>query len=129
MSNSKSELDLAPHPAQGNEVALPLTEYPSELPSAAPFVKWAGGKRSVIDQLAPHFPEQISRYWEPFLGGGAVFFAFHDRMEQAILSDASEELVIAFHVVKTNVDALILRLRAHALEHQQDKTYFTAVRK
>ena len=50
-------------------------------------------------------------------------------MEQAILSDANEELVIAFHVVKTNVDALILRLRAHALEHQQDKTYFTAVRK
>ena len=78
---------------------------------AAPFVKWAGGKRGIVSQLEPHFPEQIPCYWEPFLGGGAVFFAFHERMERAVLSDANEELVIAFHTVKTNVEALILGSR------------------
>lgn len=96
---------------------------------AAPFVKWAGGKRGIVSQLEPHFPEQIPCYWEPFLGGGAVFFAFHERMERAVLSDANEELVIAFHVVRTNVEALILRLKAHAIEHHQDEGYFKAVRK
>ena len=96
---------------------------------AAPFVKWAGGKRSVIPALRPFFPDHIPCYWEPFLGGGAVFFAFHDRMERAVLSDANEDLVITFHVVKTNVEALILRLKAHAIEHHQDEGYFKAVRK
>ena len=96
---------------------------------AAPFVKWAGGKRSVIPALKPFFPNHIPCYWEPFLGGGAVFFAFQDRMERAVLSDANEDLVITFHVVKTNVEALILRLKAHAIEHHQDEGYFNAVRK
>lgn len=98
---SKSELDLAPNPAYGNEVALPLTKYPSELPSAAPFIKWAGGKHSVIDQLALHFPEQVSRYCEPFLGGGAVFSAFHDRMEQS--GDSNLVSVINLSELKTYI--------------------------
>ena len=96
---------------------------------AAPFVKWAGGKRSVIPALKPFFPDHIPCYWEPFLGGGAVFFAFHGRTERAVLSDANEELVIAFHVVRTNVEPLILRLKAHAIDHHQDEGYFKAVRK
>ena len=103
-----------------------ITDIQTEV---APFVKWAGGKRGIVSQLEIHFPEQIPCYWEPFLGGGAVFFAFHERMERAVLSDANEELVIAFHVVRTNVEALILRLKAHTIEHHQDEGYFNAVRK
>ena len=42
-------------------------------PPAAPFVKWAGGKRALIPDIAKHFPEKVATYREPFVGGGAVF--------------------------------------------------------
>lgn len=103
MSDYKSELDVTPRPTPHLEAALPLVDHHMDGPATAPFVKWAGGKRSVISQLESYFPDHISRYWEPFLGGGAVFFAFRDMMDRAVLFDANEELVITFHVVKTNV--------------------------
>ena len=62
-----------------------------EPPPAQPFVKWAGGKRSLVSALAPHFPDEMGTYWEPFVGGGAVFFAFAKRIKHAILSDTNEE--------------------------------------
>ena len=113
------------------------TDKPSvERAAARPFVKWAGGKRSLIPALAKHFPDAITTYWEPFVGGGAVFFAFADRMERACLSDTNEELVITYQVVKTDVDALIARLREHQRKHAQrqgkryadGKTYYQRVR-
>ena len=107
-----------------------------ERAAARPFVKWAGGKRSLIPALAKHFPDAITTYWEPFVGGGAVFFAFAERMERAFLSDTNEELVITYQVVKTDVDALIARLREHQRKHAQrqgkryadGKTYYHRVR-
>lgn len=128
MSDSKLELDVTPRPTHHPEAALQLDDHIAGTTVATPFLNWAGGKRSVIKQLVPYFPKRISRYWEPFLGGGAVFFAFQHRIERAILSDANEELVIAFHVVKTKVDALIFRLRIHAEQHHE-KGYYAAVRK
>ena len=101
-----------------------------------PFVKWAGGKRSLIPSLAKHFPKTITTYWEPFVGGGAVFFAFAHRMERAFLSDTNEDLVITYQVVKTDVDALIERLGKHQRKHRErqgkryadGKTYYQRVR-
>jgi len=90
---------------------------------ATPFVKWAGGKRVLIPDLAKYFPERIGTYWEPFVGGGAVFFTFADRMDRAILSDRNEELVIAYQVVKDRVDDLIEALRAHEIGHKDDRYY------
>ena len=43
--------------------------------SAKPFVKWVGGKRSLIKQLMMRLPDRFDAYYEPFLGGGALFFA------------------------------------------------------
>ena len=91
--------------------------------SALPFVKWAGGKRSLIPDLAQHFPERIGTYWEPFVGGGAVFFTFADRIEQAVLSDVNEELVLAYQVVKNQVEDLIDALREHERKHSQSGYY------
>ena len=93
--------------------------------AALPFVKWAGGKRSLISQLAPHFPTQIGTYWEPFVGGGAVFFAFAERIGRAYLSDTNEELVIAYQMVKNNVEALIELLGEHERKHtrRRGRTY------
>ena len=101
-----------------------------------PFVKWAGGKRSLVPTLAPHFPDQIGTYWEPFVGGGAVFFAFARRIDRAILSDTNEELVLTYQVVKNDVEALIGQLWQHKRKHEEragqtyedGKTYYLRVR-
>ena len=97
-------------------------------PPANPFVKWAGGKRSLIPEIAKRFPERIGTYWEPFVGGGAVYFTFADRVDRAILSDRNEELVIAYQVVKDKVDDLIEALRVHERGHR-DERYYLRVRK
>ena len=53
--------------------------------NAKPFLKWAGGKRQLIPELINHIPNEYSKYIEPFLGGGALFF--HLLPQKAILSD------------------------------------------
>jgi DNA adenine methylase len=83
-----------------------------------PFLKWAGGKTQLLDAFESRFPHELinhrlSRYVEPFVGGGAVFFAINKKFgfETAHICDSNEELVLAYRVVKTNVDALIDTLR------------------
>lgn len=102
--------------------------YVSRAP-ALPFVKWAGGKRSLIPDIAKQFPERVSHYWEPFVGGGAVFFTFSDRIDRATLSDLNEELVIAYQVVKDNVEELINALTKHDRKHKENKAYYSQIRK
>ena len=87
--------------------------------SVKPFLKWAGGKTQLIDAFECRFPRELtarrlSNYVEPFVGGGAVFFAINKKygFETAHISDRNEELVLAYRVAKTNVDALIDLLRA-----------------
>jgi len=75
---------------------------------ASPFLKWAGGKSQLLDQLRRYFPSRFKRYFEPFLGGGAVFFSL--RPEESILSDANFELINTYKVIAKNVDELILHL-------------------
>lgn len=58
---------------------------------AHPFVKWVGGKQSIVDKLLPKFPKEFDRYVEPFLGGGAVFFALQP--EEAYLADMNSRLI------------------------------------
>ncbi len=99
-----------------------------EKAAAAPFIKWAGGKRALIPDIAKHFPEHVSTYWEPFVGGGAVFFTFADRFDRAIISDLNEELVIAYNVVKQDVEALIDALRIHEKGHHRSDSYYMRVR-
>lgn len=91
--------------------------------AAAPFVKWAGGKRALIPGIAAHFPRRVKRYWEPFVGGGAVFFSFADRIDRAVLSDSNEELIIAYRVVKSRVEELIEALREHERRHAEQRYY------
>ncbi len=95
---------------------------------AAPFVKWVGGKRSIIDELVKRFPATFGNYYEPFMGGAALFFELHERLtKQAFLSDINLDLVITFQVVKKNPDELIAKLEEHA---KNDSTeYFYEVRK
>ncbi len=95
---------------------------------ASPFVKWAGGKRSLIPDIAKYFPDRIGTYWEPFVGGGAVFFTMANRIDRAILSDANEELILAYQAVKSQVDDLIDVLKEHKKKHLKDDGYYNHVR-
>jgi hypothetical protein len=69
-------------------------------PYAKPFLKWAGGKRGLIEQLFKKFPTEFNNYHEPFLGGGAIFFELYSRGmlagKKAYLADINAELINAF---------------------------------
>ncbi len=89
--------------------------------NARPFLKWAGGKSKLIPQYRPYFPENYTTYYEPFLGGGAVFF--HLQPSAARLSDINPELINAYRCVKDDVKALISLLENHQLHHSKDYYY------
>ena len=94
---------------------------------ALPFVKWAGGKRSIIPTIKEFLPENINKYHEPFVGGGAVFFAFENRIESATLADLNEELVIAYLSISKHTEEVIEALQKHAKNHEK-KGYYAKVR-
>ena len=94
-----------------------------------PFVKWVGGKRQLLRQfreLGLYPPEDFNpitnTYYEPFVGGGAVFFDLLPK--NAKLSDLNNELVTTYNVIKNNVDELIQSLQKHIY----DKEYYLEVR-
>ncbi len=88
-----------------------------------PFLKWAGGKRRLLAQFLPHFGPHIhnGRYFEPFLGGAAVFFGMQPR--RAVLSDINAELIEVYQIVKQRPEELIDGLRIHKLNHCKDYYY------
>src|SRR5438445_866979 len=73
-----------------------------------PFVKWAGGKTSIIHHLLQYVPEHFSDYYEPFLGGGALFLAICSRTTEfkAHLSDINGDLISAYKIIKDKPDEL-----------------------
>lgn len=76
---------------------------------AAPFLKWAGGKRQLLTHIAALLPERIDTYFEPFLGGAAVFFrlAAEGRFRRAVLADANPDLVNCYQAIRDDVDGVI----------------------
>lgn len=87
-----------------------------------PFIKWAGGKRQLVDILLKNKPDDYNIYIEPFVGGGAFLFAILP--EKAIIFDINYELINAYKVIKENPDALIRSLKKHI----NKKEYFLEVR-
>ena len=80
---------------------------------AKPFVKWAGGKTQILTQLLATFPRKVHSYFEPFVGGGAVFYAMdaQKRYERAVLNDCNKELMDAYRVIRDFPDDLMTFLR------------------
>jgi len=104
-----------------------ISRFLAEKPK--PFVKWVGGKRQLLAQfrnLNLYPPElfdiKTGRYFEPFVGGGAVFFDLLP--EKGFLSDLNKELVTTYNVIKNDVDDLIVSLK----KHKTDKEYFLKIR-
>lgn len=95
------------------------------------FVKWAGGKHQLIDQFLPLFPKKFDRYFEPFVGGGAVaFYVIQNfKPKEVILSDINKELINTFEVIKNNVEELIKELKKHKEKHSANpKEYYYKTR-
>lgn len=89
---------------------------------AAPVVKWVGGKRQLLDEIAPRLPERITTYCEPFLGGGAVLFSLQPR--NAIVNDLNADLMLVYEVIRDDVELLIAALE----QHENTAEYFYNIR-
>lgn len=94
-----------------------------------PFVKWVGGKRQLLKQFAelnlypPHDFDPIKHtYFEPFVGGGAVFLDLLPK--NAVLSDLNSDLIITYKVIKNDVGGLIKLLKTY----KYDKDFFLKIR-
>lgn len=90
-----------------------------KVPSATPFVKWAGGKRALLDEITKRMPCSYSNYWEPFIGGGALFYSLRPYLEPGTchISDANHLLVQTYLAVKNNLEEVLVALRIHAQAH------------
>ncbi|MBC6474095.1 MAG: DNA adenine methylase [Hormoscilla sp. GM102CHS1] len=86
-----------------------------------PFLKWAGGKNRLIPQYQLYFPKSFNTYYEPFLGGGAVFF--HLQPQDAVLTDINPELINTYCCVKEQVEEVIDILQKHQRQHSRDYYY------
>lgn len=94
--------------------------------TANPFIKWAGGKRTLVPHIAKSMPGAFNDYHEPFLGGGAVFFALEQRMTKAHLSDINLDLVLTYKALQDDPQSVIAHLTEHASRH--NKIYYKTVR-
>jgi DNA adenine methylase len=91
---------------------------PAPAPVARPFVKWAGGKNKLLPELLRRSPQEFNRYYEPFVGGGALFYALAaahpttpPRRNWAVLSDTNVDLMTVYRVVRNHAAPLIEELK------------------
>nr|WP_302328680.1 Dam family site-specific DNA-(adenine-N6)-methyltransferase [Pseudomonas sp. DVZ6] len=86
-----------------------------------PFLKWAGGKRWLVEKHLGCFPEKFNRYFEPFLGSGAVFFSLSPK--QAFLSDLNPDLIEAYTAIRDDWALVYSTLKMHHRSHCKEYYY------
>lgn len=105
---------------QSSSIAADTMARPTLL--AVPYVKWAGGKRSMLRHLLLLVPSSYGTYYEPFVGGGALFFAL--RPSKAVISDINRRLVRSYVAVRDDVDEVVALLKTYPYE----KDFFLKMR-
>jgi DNA adenine methylase len=90
--------------------------------AAAPIVKWVGGKSKLLPELVARMPKKYNRYFEPFLGGAALFLAVAP--EDAVLGDTNAELINTYRAVARDADGVASMLELHRRAHARDKYYY-----
>jgi DNA adenine methylase len=109
-------------------MAAPIKEQPvlfEEIEKnlvAQPFLKWAGGKRQLLPLIRKYVPSSYNRYFEPFVGAGAVLF--DQRPQEAYINDVNPELINCYNVIRDLNTDLIEDLK----KHQNTKEYFYEIR-
>lgn len=95
--------------------------------SIAPFVKWAGGKRQLIPQIRERMPEQFNKYYEPFVGGGAVIFELLP--ENAVINDINRALINAYQMICDHPQDFLQEINRLDAEMWEDgKEYYYSLR-
>lgn len=87
-----------------------------------PVLKWVGGKRQLLSEITKYIPKNFTKYYEPFLGGGALLF--HLQPKNASVSDANSELINTYTVIRDNIDGLI----EHLKKHKNQSDYYYSIR-
>ena len=90
-------------------------------PLVKPFVKWAGGKRQLLPQINENTPKNFKKYYEPFVGGGAVFL--DKQLKKVVINDFNSELTNAYQVVKDSSEELLKLLETHSENNSSDYYY------
>ena len=89
-----------------------------------PFTKWTGGKRQLLPIIKELMPETYNDYYEPFIGGGALFFDLAP--ERAVINDYNAELINCYQQIKDNPQELIDLLKYH--QENNSKDYYLQLR-
>jgi DNA adenine methylase Dam len=96
-------------------------------PMCHPFLKWAGGKTQLLDRIDSVLPSSFNRYFEPFLGGGALFFflsSVKNLLMEPWLSDINTDLIEAYIAIKFNVEEVIEILTKYKTDYERDPRRF-----
>ena len=95
---------------------------------AKPFIKWAGGKRQLLNQFQDYYPSklyngEIKQYIEPFVGGGAVFFEIMQnfKINSAYISDINKDLILTYKVIRQTPEILCNFLEQYQNEYNNTK--------
>ena len=87
-----------------------------------PFLKWAGGKTQLLEELLKRVPKNFNTYYEPFIGGGALYFAISPA--KAVIADINDDLVNVYNVVRDNPEELLDALS----KYKNDKDFYYEIR-
>lgn len=113
--------------ARSEESVMPAkTQRRRKDPLIKPYLKWAGGKRQLLPEIKKYLPKNLGslRYYEPFIGAGALFLDRQPR--RAVINDNNAELILTYTVIRNNADDLIRALIAH--REQNNEEYYYRVR-
>ena len=91
-----------------------------------PFVKWAGGKKQLLDRLEARMPATYGRYYEPFIGGGALLLDLQP--ERAVINDTNEHLLNVYRQLKIDAEAVIAAVNERLDAEPCDKERYMATR-
>lgn len=81
----------------------------------SPVLKWAGGKRQLLPAIMPLVPQEYERYYEPFVGAGAVLLELQP--QRAVINDANSELINVYYTIKNHPDELVQLLKEYEMLH------------
>ncbi len=114
---------MAPRTASAASRGARRAHVPFQLPDpiASPVIKWVGGKTKLLSELIARLPERFNRYYEPFIGGAALFFRLAPR--KAVLADTNADLIALYSAIAADADAVIRRLQYHRTAHDEKHYY------
>ena len=123
----KQGMEASPEPNLTPCLKTTPLRYSNTPPRVHPFVKWAGGKRTLIPDIEKILPLEFNNYYEPFLGGGSVFFTLHHKIKKAYLSDLNHSLMLTYKMLKQEPLKLIQKLKNYQKNHS--KLYYDKLRR